>query len=59
VSVGGGEALVQGAAGVGHQRRHAQFGEHVRGRRHLGGAANRVPAGAVGDPVNHGDVGRG
>jgi len=50
---------VQGAAGVGHQRRYAQFGEHVRGRRHLGGAANRVPAGAVGDPVHDGDVGRG
>jgi hypothetical protein len=50
---------VQGAAGVGHQRRYAQLGEHVRGRRHLGGAASRVPSGAVGDPVDDGGVGRG
>jgi len=50
---------VQGAAGVGHQRRHAKFDEHVRGRPHLGGPAHRVPAGAVGDPVQGGGVGRG
>jgi hypothetical protein len=50
---------VQGAAGLGHQRRDAEFGEHLRGRLHLGGAAHRVPAGAVGDPVHGGDFGRG
>jgi len=46
-------------AGVGHQRWHAQLGEHVRGRRHLGGTAYRVPAGAVSDPIHDGGVGRG
>jgi len=50
---------VQSAAGVGHQGRHAEFGEHVRGRLHLGGPAHRVPAGTVGDPVHGGGVGRG
>ncbi len=43
---------MQGAAGVGHQRRHAELGEHVRGRFHLGGSADRVPAGAVDDPLD-------
>jgi len=42
---------VQGAAGVGHQGRHAELGQHGRGRLHLGGAPHRVLAGAVGDPV--------
>jgi hypothetical protein len=41
---------VHGAAGVGHHGRHAQFGEHVRGRLHLGGPAHRVPGGAIHDP---------
>ena len=50
---------MQGAAGPGHQWRHAEFGEHLRGRLHLGGASHRVPAGAVGDPVHGGDFGRG
>ena len=54
-----GEALVQGAAGAGHQGRHAEFGQHVRGRLHLGGTANRVLAGAVGDPLHGGGVGCG
>jgi hypothetical protein len=50
---------VQGAAGPGHQGRHAEFGEHVRGRLHLRRAAHRVPAGAVRDPVQGGGVGCG
>jgi len=50
---------VQGAAGVGHQGRHAEFGEHVRGRFHLGGAAHCVPPGAAGDPLQGGGIGRG
>ena len=54
-----GEALVQGAAGASHQGRHAEFGEHVRGRLHLGAAAYRVLAGTVGNPVYGGGVGRG
>jgi hypothetical protein len=50
---------VQGTAGVGHHGPHAQFGEHGRGRFHLGGPAQRVPGGAVDDPVHHARVGRG
>jgi hypothetical protein len=50
---------VQDAAGVRHHRRHAEFGEHIRGRFHLGGAAHRVPAGAVDDPLDRSGVGRG
>ena len=50
---------MQGAAGAGHQRRYAELGKHLRGRRHLGAAPHRVPAGAVGDPVHGGGVGRG
>jgi len=50
---------VQDAAGVGHHGRHAEFGEHVRGRFHLGGSAHRVPAGAVDDPLHRSGVGRG
>jgi hypothetical protein len=53
------QALVQGAAGVGHHRPDAEFGEHVRGRLHLGGPAYRVPGGAVEDPVHAARVGRG
>jgi hypothetical protein len=49
---------VQDAAGVRHHGRHAEFGEHVRGRLHLGGAAYRVPAGAVEDPLHRPGVGR-
>jgi hypothetical protein len=52
------QALVQDAAGVRHHGRHAKFGEHVRGRLHLGGAADRVPAGAVDDPLHRPGVGR-
>jgi len=47
---------MHGAAGGGHQGRHAEFGEHVRGGLHLGGAAHRVLAGAVGDPFQGGGV---
>jgi hypothetical protein len=50
---------VQDAAGVRHHRRHAEFGQHVRGRFHLGGAAPCVPAGAVDDPLHRPGVGRG
>jgi hypothetical protein len=50
---------VQGPAGVRHGGRHTQVGEHVRGRRHLGGAAHRVPAGAVDDPLDRSGVRRG
>jgi len=50
---------MQGAAGAGHQGRHAKFGQHVRGCLHLGGAANRVLAGAIGDPLHGAGVGRG
>jgi hypothetical protein len=50
---------VQEAAGVGHDGRHAEFDEHVRGRFHLGGAAQGVPAGAVDDPLHRPGVGRG
>ena len=50
---------MQDAAGVRHHRRHAEFGEHVRGRFHLGGATHRVPAGAVDDPLHRPGVGRG
>ena len=50
---------MQSTAGAGHQGRHSQFGEHVRGRLHLGGPAHCVPAGAVGDPLQSGSIGRG
>ena len=50
---------MQSAASAGHQGRHSEFGEHVRGRLHLGGSAHRVPAGAVGDPLYGGGIGRG
>ncbi len=50
---------MQGAAGPGHQGRHAEFAEHVRGRRHLRRATHRMPAGAVRDPVQGGGVGGG
>jgi len=50
---------VQGAAGVGHHGPHAEFGEHVRGRFHLGGPAHRVPDGAVEDPIHGARVSRG
>ena len=49
---------MQDAAGVRHHGRHAKFGEHVRGRFHLGGAADRVPAGAVDDPLHRPGIGR-
>jgi hypothetical protein len=38
------------AAGIGHRGRHAEFGEHLRGRLHLGGPAYGVPGGAIRDP---------
>jgi hypothetical protein len=50
---------VQDAAGVGHQGPHTEFGEHVRGRLHLGGPAQGVPGGAVDDPLHAAGVGRG
>jgi hypothetical protein len=50
---------VYGPAGVGHERRHAEFGQHGRGRLHLGGTPHRVLMGAVGDPVHGGGVCRG
>ena len=50
---------MQGPAGVGHHRPHAEFGEHVRGRFHLGGPAHRVPGGAVDDPLYAARVGLG
>jgi hypothetical protein len=50
---------VHGAAGLGHHGPHAEFGEHVRGRFHLGGPAHRVPGGAVEDPLHAARVGRG
>jgi hypothetical protein len=42
---------VQGAAGLGHQGLDAEFGEHVRGRFHLGCSADGVAHGAVRDPL--------
>jgi hypothetical protein len=50
---------MQGPAGVGHHRPDAEFGEHGRGRFHLGGPAQRVPGRAVDDPLHHARVGRG
>ena len=50
---------MQGAAGVRHQGRHAEFGEHLRGGIHLGGTAHGVPARPVSDPVQDGGIGRG
>jgi len=50
---------VQDAAGVGHHGPDAEFGEHVRGRFHLGRTAQRVPGGAVDDPLHAARVGRG
>ena len=50
---------MQGAAGVGHHRSHAQFGEHVGRGFHLGGPAQRVPGGTVDDPLHAARVGRG
>jgi hypothetical protein len=47
------------AAGVGHHGTDAEFGEHVRGRFHLGGPAQRVPGGAVDDPLHAVRIGRG
>jgi hypothetical protein len=50
---------MDGAAGLGDERTHAQFGKHLGGRFHLGGAAHRVPPGAVDDPRHGAGVGRG
>jgi len=50
---------VQGAAGFGDQGRHAEFGEHVRGRCHLGRSAHRVLVRAFDDPRHGSGVGRG
>jgi hypothetical protein len=50
---------VQGAAGVGHHGPDAEFGQHIRGRFHLGGPAQRVPGGPVDDPLHAARVGRG
>jgi len=50
---------VQGPAGAGHHRRHAEFGEHLRGRFHLGGPAQGVPSGTVHDPLHTARVGLG
>jgi hypothetical protein len=47
---------MHGAAGRGHQGRHAEFGEHVGGGLHLGGTAQRMLAGAAGDPLQGGGV---
>ena len=47
---------MHGAAGGGHQGRHAEFSKHVRGGFHLGGAAHGVLAGAAGDPFQGGGV---
>jgi hypothetical protein len=49
---------VQRRAGAGHQRSHAQLGEHGGGRFHLGGPAPRVLDGAADDPLHGGRVGR-
>jgi hypothetical protein len=49
---------MHGAAGVGHHRPHAEFGEHGGGRRHLRGPPPRVPGGAVDDPLHAARVGR-
>jgi hypothetical protein len=43
---------VDGTAGVGHRGRHAELGEHGRGRGHLGGAAHGVPGRAI-DEARH------
>jgi hypothetical protein len=50
---------VHGPAGVGHRGLDAEFGEHVRGRLHLGRPAQGVPDGAVDDPLHAPRVGRG
>jgi hypothetical protein len=50
---------VQGPAGVGHHGPDAEFGEHGRGRFHLGCPAQRVPGGAVNDPLHDARVGCG
>jgi hypothetical protein len=50
---------VHGPAGVGHEGRHAEFGQHGRGCLHLGGTPHRVLTGAIDDPVHGGGVGRG
>jgi len=49
---------VQGAAGVGYHGPHAEFGEHVGGCLHLGCPAQRVPGGAVDDPLHAARVSR-
>jgi hypothetical protein len=53
------QPFVHGLAGAGHEGRDAEFGQHGRGRLHLGGAPQRVLTGTVGDPVDGGGVGRG
>jgi hypothetical protein len=45
------EALVPGAAGLGYQGLDTEFGEHVRGRFHLGCSADGMAHGAVRDPL--------
>ena len=50
---------MQGPDGFGHHRPYAEFGEHVRGRRHLGGAARGVPRGAIDDPLHAARIGLG
>jgi hypothetical protein len=42
---------VPGAAGLGYQGFDAEFGEHVRGRFHLGCSAHGVAHGAVRDAL--------
>jgi hypothetical protein len=54
-----GQPRVHGAAGVGHQGRHAEFGEHVGGRLHLRGPAHGVPGGAIHEPGHAARVGLG
>jgi F420-dependent oxidoreductase-like protein len=54
-----GQTLVHGPAGVGHHGLDAEFGEHVRGRLHLGRPAHRVPDRAVDDPLHAARVGSG
>ena len=51
--------FVHRTAALRHQRRHAEFGQHVRGRFHLGGAAHGAPAGAAGNPAERGCIDNG
>jgi alkanesulfonate monooxygenase SsuD/methylene tetrahydromethanopterin reductase-like flavin-dependent oxidoreductase (luciferase family) len=52
------QPLMQGPAGVGHQRRHAEFGQHAGGRFHLGRPAYRVLPGPVNEALDRRGAGR-